>query len=288
MNAFFSWIRSWARDAASSVTDVRFLRRTGHRKAGQAVGHLAMLAVLWTIPVTVLFFLGLRSVVGHVGGILRSDLPPGTVFEMKDGRLTNNLTEPLIFREEDSTVIINSASSTLTLAEGEDGLVVDALGITTQEGGQRDDVSFRGAPDFRVDREGLIERMSRWAPLGLFLGSLFVLVFVFLLGWAGLLVGGLVYGVILWLAFKALRRPQTWRSSFIVAAYATTAAALARFLTQGFEPLSFVPGLVTWLYLAWVAYDAWKEAPSPGGDHGRTEEGGGERRPDQDGPHAAA
>src|SRR5690349_1634211 len=101
MNAFFTWIKQWARTAYEAVTRVEFYRRVGGRKTSEAVGHMAMLAVLWTLPLTILFFIGLRQVAGHLAEGLRNDIPPGTVFELKDGRLTNNLTTPLVFREKD-------------------------------------------------------------------------------------------------------------------------------------------------------------------------------------------
>lgn len=278
MKAFFAWIRQWVKTAFEASTRVEFYRSAGARKTGEAIGHLAMLTVLWTLPLTVLFFGGLRQVTTRVAEGIRSDIPPGTVFEMKGGNLSNNLQEPLIFREDDDVIIVNTASSTLSLAEGEDGLVVSASGITQRDGARGETVSFKDIPDFKVDREGLMERIARWAPLALFLTALFVLIFVFLMFWAGILLNALMHGLVLWLLLKVIKRPCPWREAFVLAAYAATASVALRLVVQGFEPLSALPNVVYWGFIAWIAYDAYK-----GGVHERKQTSAEADRPHAEG-----
>lgn len=262
MKAFFAWIRQWAKTAVEASTRIEFYRRRD-RKLGDATGHLAMLAVLWTLPLSILFFVGLRQVSSRIAEGLRSDIPPGTVFEMKDGRLSNNLAEPFVFREKGAVVIINAASSTLGLAEGEDGVVISADGIVMRDMGRDDATSFQDAPAFSVSREELMEKIGRWAPLALFLASLFTLIFMFLSFWVGILLNALLHGFALWLMLKVIKRPRAWREAFIMSAYAATASVVLRLAVQGFQPLAALPDIVYWGFIAWIAYDSYKK----GGPH---------------------
>ncbi|HTK60599.1 MAG TPA: DUF1189 family protein [Candidatus Baltobacteraceae bacterium] len=266
MNAFFNWIAQWARTAYEAATRIGFYRRVGSRKTGEAFGHLAMLAVLWTLPITVLFFMGLRLATGRLVEGLRSDIPPGTVFEMKKGHLTNNLQAPLVFHEADAVVIINTATTTLALKEGENGVVIDGEAIVQQDGPKRETTSFHDLPDFRFGREELMEKIVRWAPFALFIVSLLVLIFAFLAFWVGIILNALLHGFALWLLLKLIKRPRPWREAFVAAAYAATASTLLRLAVQGIGPLAALPDIVYWGYVAWIAYDAYK-----GGPHERKE-----------------
>jgi len=281
MNAFFTWIKQWGRTAYEAVTRIAFYRRVGERKTGEAVGHMAMLAVLWTFPLTILFFIGLRQVAGHLAEGLRDDIPPGTVFELKDGRLTNNLTTPLIFREKDGVIIVNTATTTLALEEGETGVVIGSEAIVQQDGPKTESVSFKDVPDFRIGREELLDKTARWAPVALFLVSLLVLVFAFLVFWGGFLLNALLHGFVLWLLLKVIKRPRAWREAFVAACYAATASVALRFLVQGVGPISALPDIVYWGFIAWIAYDAYKHgaptAPHTGGTHERKEDAAADR-----------
>lgn len=272
MKAFFAWIAQWGRAAWTAATDVAFYRTAGDRRTGEAVGHLAMFAVLWTLPLTVMFLIALRGVTTHLAQGLREDIPPGTVFEMKDGRFSNNLQDPLVFREEGGAFIMNTASSTLALEEGEDGIVVGPEGIEQVEGARRQVISYDDAPDFRVDREGLMAGLARWAPLALFVGSLIALVFTFLAFWGAFLLNALVHGFALWLLLKVLKRPRPWRASFIAAAYAAGAPIVLGALFPSTGLPGALPDLVYWGYVAWIAYDAYK-----GGAHERKQETAADR-----------
>lgn len=267
MKAFFGWIKHWARTAYEASTSIGFYRRVKERKTGEAFGHMAMLAVVWTLPLTVMFFIGLRQVTSRLAEGLRTDIPPGTVFEMKDGRLTNNLQAPLVFRERDAVVIVNTATTTLGLAEGEDGIVIDSESIVQQDGAKRETVSFHDAPEFKIGREELLEKIARWAPLALFLGALFVLIFMFLAFWVGIILNALLHGFALWLLFKVVKRPRPWREAFVASAYAATASVILRMVVHDSGPFAVLPDIVYWGFIAWIAYDAYK-----GGSHERKEE----------------
>ena len=266
MKAFIAWITQWARTAYEAATRVEFYRRLETRRTGEAVGHLAMFAVLWTVPLSVMFFIGLRQVSNRMAEGLRNDIPAGTVFEMKDGHLSNNLEEPLVFRGKDATVIVNAASSTLSLEEGEDGLVFGGDAIYQQDGDKHETMNFRNAPDFKVSREELMEKIARWAPLALFVGSFLTLIFMFLTFWAGFLLNALLHGFTLWLLLKVLKRPRPWRASFAAAAYAASAPIVLNLAFSGVPQAQALPDIAYWAYIAWIAYDAYK-----GGTHERKE-----------------
>jgi len=272
MKPFFAWIKRWYRTAVEASTRVEFYRSAGGRKTGEAIGHLAMLAVLWTLPLSVMFFLGLRQASMRLSAGLRDDIPPGTVFEMKNGHLENNLVEPLVFRGEDGVFIVNTASSTLALEAGETGVVINPDGIEQQDDVRGETMDFKKVPDFRVDREGLMGRIARWAPLALFVASLLALASLFLTFWAGLILSALMHGFTLWLLLKLIKRQRPWREAFIVASYAATASVVLSVATMGLKGLSGATDIVYWAYIAWIAYDAYK-----GGAHERKEEAAGDR-----------
>lgn len=276
MKSSLAWLKQWARTAVQAATRVEFYREASSRRTGEAVGHLAMLAVVWTLPLTVMFFSGLREVTARLAAGLRDDIPAGTVFEMKDGRLSNNLAEPLVYRAEDGAIIVNTASSTLGLKEGEDGIVIGAEGVEQRDGDRVETLSYADAPDFSVSRETLMKKISRWGPLALFLASLFVLVFMFLTFWSGILLNALLHGFALWLLLKVIRRERKWREAFVLGAYAATAPALLKMAFQGIGGWpAALPDVAYWAFIAWIAYDAYRRGaavPPKGGSHERKEE----------------
>ena len=271
MKAFFAWMKQWARTGYEAVTRVAFYRRLEARKTGEAAGHLAMFAVLWTLPLSVMFFIGLRQVSNRLAEGLRSGIPAGSVFEMKDGTLTSNLREPLRFSEGTAIVVLDAATATSALppyAEGAiDTIVIGSDGITERTGDHDARfTSFKNAPNFKVSREELMEKIARWAPLTLFIGSLLTLVVMFLAFWGGFLLNALLHGFTLWLLLKVIKRPRPWRESFVAAAYAATAPIVLNLALSGFERFRAVPDIAYWAFIAWIAYDAYK-----GGTHERKE-----------------
>jgi hypothetical protein len=93
-----------------------------------------------------------------------------------------------------------------------------------------------------------------------------MLVFMILIFWSGIIVNAALHGFVLWLILKALKRPRSWRESFVIAAYAATASVLADIVLLGVQRLSSLPGLFYWAFILWIAYDAYK-----GGSHERKE-----------------
>jgi hypothetical protein len=265
MRAFFAWVRQWFRDASTAAIRPSSLRVFGGRGVGAALGHLAMLTlVFWVLPFSVTFFDGARHGITALDDGLRTRVPPGAVFELKDGKLSTNLQEPLVVRNGDFALIVNTASSTMDLSATETGIVVMPDGVYQQDGVRRESISFSGAPPFRMSREDIRENIARWAPLVLFLGSLMVLLVVFtilLLGFIGSAVG---HAFALWLALKIWKRSWHWKRAFVTTAYAATGPiVLASLLTLGDTDFSLVPTLLYWGLLAWILYDAVRSAPAP-------------------------
>lgn len=266
MRAFLAWIKQWFRDASLAATRPTSLRAFGERRVGAALAHLAMLTlVFWVMPFSVTFFEGARQGIVALDQGLHTRVPAGAVFELKDGKLSNNLPNPLIVRNPDFTIIVNTASSTLDLSATETGVVVTSDGVLQQDGARRESVSFASAPPFRVSREEIMASLARWAPLALFAGSLFVLALVFsllLLGFFGSAAG---HALALWLALKIWKRPWHWKRAFVTAAYAATGPiVLQALLTLVDASFGFVSGLLYWGLIVWILIDHVRSAPAPG------------------------
>lgn len=283
MRAFFAWMRQWSRDAVAAAFRPSSLRAFADRRPSAALAHLAMLTlVFWVVPFSVNFFDGARQGIAALDQGLKTRVPAGAIFELKDGKLTDNLQDPLIVRNPEFTLIVNTASSTLDLAATETGVVVMPDGVYQQDGVRRESVSFADAPSFRVSREDMQTDIARWAPLVLFLGSLLVLLVVFsilLLGFFGSAVG---HAFALWLALKIWKRPWPWRRVFAASAYAATGPiALQAFLTLGVSEFGFVSTLLYWGLIVWLLYEEIRSsAPGKGGRDERKEESVDRPRPE--------
>lgn len=263
---FLAWIKNWVRTAADASSRIAFYRRIGERKITEAIGHLAMLAaLLWVLPFAVAFFIGMHRGLAVLTDDLRTQVPPGMSVELKNGKLTSNLASPLVLRGKEFTVVFNTATTTLDLAPGETGVVINADGLVQQQGTERDASSFKSAPDFKTTREDLQNGLARWAPLGLFLGSLLALSIVFVVFLSGFIINAALHGLVLLFALKLLKRPWPWRKAFVAAAYASTAPIVLRAVVSfaGQDALGLLPNVLAWAMLAWVAYDAYKQ----GGPH---------------------
>lgn len=269
MRAFFAWLKQWFRDALAAAIRPTSLRAFADRRPGAALAHLAMLTlVFWVLPFSVTFFEGARHGIAALDEGLRTRVPAGAIFELKDGKLSDNLQDPLIVRNSDFTLIVNTASSTQDLSATETGIVVMPDGVYQQDGVRRESMSFASAPPFRMSREDIRTDIARWAPLVLFLGSLLVLLAVFailLLGFFGSAVG---HAFALWLAFKIWKRPWHWKRAFVVSAYAATGPiVLQTLLTFGDTDFSIVSTLLYWGLIAWIFYDTMRSASAPGKGH---------------------
>lgn len=268
MKRLLEGLKRYVRTCVEASTRVSFYRRIEERKVGDAVGHLAVLvAALWIVPLAVEFFLAMRNGLEAFNTGLRTRVPPGTVFEMKDGLLTSTLAGPLVFRDASGlVVIIDAASGTAELAEGEAGLIVHADSLVQKDASGRYEVlPFSQIPDFRVTREEIGEWVGRYAPLVILLASVMII-----LGSAvgfAFAVGGMaaLYGAVVWLAAKIARRPWPYRRAFLVAAYAATVPVTAKALFgfAGFDG-GFVPIALYWILLGAVLYDAAKKRGDEG------------------------
>lgn len=266
MRAFLAWMRQWFRDTGSAATRPASLRGFGGRRLGAALAHLATLAIVfWVLPFSVMFFVGARQGIAALDEGLRTRVPPGTFFELKGGKFTDNLQDPLVVRNPAFTLIVNTASSTLDLGPTENGVVVMQSGIFNQDGTRRESVSFATAPPFRISREDIRTDIARWAPLVLFLGSLVVLLSFFVIILAGFLLSAVLHALALGVALKIWKRPWHWKRAFVTAAYAATGPfILQALLTLADADLSLVTAAYYWALMAWILYDAVRSAPTPG------------------------
>ncbi|MFA5854157.1 MAG: DUF1189 family protein [Patescibacteria group bacterium] len=264
---FFAWLRHWINTAVAAATRTDFYRRLDERKPGEAVAHLALLSVfLWTLPFVIVFFVDASRATKSLMEGLRVHVPAGTIFEMKKGAFSNTLSEPLVFGDKEFKVIVNNASSTLALQEGESGLIVSASGVLQRDPLREQKMSFASAPDFRWTRENMLESIARWTPLALFLGAILMSIAVFGAIWIGFLLSVALHGFVLWLALKIGKRTWPWKRALVASAYAATGPiALNALLSAAGLNLSVISNIWYWLILIWIAYDAiTRSAPAPG------------------------
>lgn len=262
---FFAWLQHWVRTAAAASSRKEFYRRIEERKLGEAVAHLALLTVfLWVVPFLVVFFVDASHAGRALTEGLRARIPAGTVFEMKNGAFTNTLPGPLNFGDKDFAVIVNDASNTAMLKEGENGLVVNATGVLQRNGLRDQTVSFKKVPDFRWTRENMLSAIGRWAPPVLFLGALLLGCLMFAMTWIGFLISAFLHALLFLLVLAIAKRPWPLKRAFIAAAFAATGPILLNaLLSVARLQLGFVPNALYWLILAWIAYDAIKRPPKP-------------------------
>ena len=263
---FFAWLQHWVRTAVAASSRKEFYRRLEERKVGEGIAHLALLSLfLLVLPFIVYFFVDAGRASNIFTENLRSRIPAGTVFEMKDGKFTDTLAEPVVFGDKNFVVRINSATSSLTLAEGENGLLVTSTGITQQDGPKTQTVSFKDAPNFRVTREEILDGIARWMPVVLFVGAIFVSIMMFGITLFGFLFSAAAHALLLFLALKVAKRPWPWKRAFVASAYASTLPiVLNAFVTASGIRLGFLPSLLYWLILIWIAYDVITRSAAPG------------------------
>lgn len=268
MNAFFAWCARWFREALDAVSRPASYREAAARKPGAALAHLAILALLiLVLPASVVFFRSARLGITAVDEGLRTHVPPGTVFSVKDGRFSNTLPGPLVLSDGGVKFIVNDASSTLDLSASETGVVVDATGVTQHFGSRTQRDAFSRTPDFSVTREQLVDGIAHWTPVVLFVGGIAVLLLVFAAGFAWFAASAALGALVFWLALKLFKRPWPWKQAFVVTAYASTGPLVLRMLLSfARTDLDGIPSALYWLLLAWMVYDVVKRSPAPGKD----------------------
>ncbi len=265
MRAFLSWVGGWARDAAAAIARPASLPAFGERSVGAAFAHLAVLALVsWLLPFSAAFFVSAHGSIVAVDEGIRARVPAGAVFELKDGKFSTTLKDPLIVRERGFTLIVEAASGTADLSATETGIVIARDGVYQQDGLRRESVSFATAPPFRASKEELQAAFARWAPLALFVGASFALGIFFAVLLADFLLAAAFHAFALWLALKLWKRPHSWKRTFVVMAYAATGPlvlqALLVFAGTGLGQFS---SLYYWGLTVWVLYAAVR-TPSSG------------------------
>ncbi len=292
---FFAWLRHWIRTAIAASSRPDFYRRLEDRKPGEAVAHLALLSVfLWTLPFLVVFFVEVPRALRHVSDKVLARVPAETVFNMKDGTLTSNLKEPLVFSEDGMVIVIDTATATAALPPYAGGttqtVVVGFDGVMQRTSDHEAKFSsFKKVPNFSMSREKALEEFARWAPLALFLGALLMTFMVFGAMWVSFLLSAALHSLVLWLVLKVVKRAWPWKRVFVAAAYAATAPAILNALLSaaGVNRGGEI-GVLYWLILLWIAYDTYKRgasAPGKGGSDGKQEQTGADR-PHEDGRQA--
>jgi hypothetical protein len=264
MRRFIAWWQRYLKEVLSAAKDVGFYRGVPSRRPWDAVMHLAVLTlVVWTIPFAIAFFMAVRQGFDAFNEGFRGNVPPGTVFEMKQGRLTTTLPEPVVFREEGLAVVINASNTDIGLAEGESGLVVHAdAAVSRDPEGRVETLPFAGMQDFKVTREDVDAWVNSNAVWIIVLAAILTLVGTFLGVVVSAVAVAAVYALFLMLATRVVRRPWGFRASFLVAAYAATLPLLAKavFGWAGVDA-GLIPTGLYWILLGFIVYDAVKSAP---------------------------
>jgi hypothetical protein len=248
------------------MTDLRFFREALLRRASDAVGYLAVLLILtWVIPFSLEFFIAARNLNDAVVSGIRRNIPADTTFTMKDGVFTNDLADPIVIEANGLRFIINSATSSLALADDEIGIAVNRDAIVQREGADRIRIiGYSDFPDFEIDRAEVDGRIAAYGPWVILLVST-VALFVFSLSLAvgfGLYV--LLHGFILSVVLRLAKRPIRYSRAFTVAAYAATLPIVIKAVADWSRTdIGSIPTFLYWLILAFIVYDFRKE-----GTHG--------------------
>ena len=277
MHTFLRWISGFFRTILRCLYDVKAYRGLRHKPLGEAAGYLAvLLAVFAAVPFMVFFFMIVRQTLDAAGTEIRKDVPAGTVFELKKGRLTSDLKAPIVVRSGGDVFIVNDASSTLTLSASDTGIVVTGAGAMMV----KEDVTVEphmidltSAPEARVTKEGMLDWLSGSAPWFVLLLSVLVL-----LAFTGLTavrygLSTALYALVVWLFLKLRKRPMPYKQAWAVSMYAVTGMVI---LGSAFEALGVDGGIIPtayyWIVLAFVAYDLSKQEahhePEGKQDHG--------------------
>ena len=284
MKKFLSWWKTYALTVVASATNVAFYRRVRERKISEAAGYLAVLAaILWVAPFSVSFFLTVRSGLTRFMEGFRATVPPGTVFEMKQGTLASTLEAPIVVRSGKTALIINTATSTLDLSPDETGFAVFSTSISQKaEESRTETMTFAKAPDFKLSKEEMVDDIVGYAKWAVFLISLAAIAGLAVSIAIGTAVSAALHALLLWLLLRLLKRHWHYRDAYIVALYASTVpiAVSALFALAGRDG-GVIPSALYWVLLAFVAYDAWSERgeslPKPGAEHDQRQDPSGDR-----------
>lgn len=260
-----SW-RNYSRTVIRSVTDLRFYREVRHKKVSATIGYLAVLLILfWIIPFSIAFFVGIRKGLDTFVLNLRTAIPLGTEFTMKDQKLTSNLTEPIVIRDQGLSIIVNTASSTLELDEGEVGVVVGSQAIVSKKAPDHfETVGYSTIPDFSISREGLDEWVGKYARWVILLVAVLSITILTVTLGAGYGIYIMAHAFFLWLVLRLLKRPLKYSAAFTITGFAATMPIILRsvFNWSGTDS-GLIPTLLYWVLLAFIIYDAYRNNVKP-------------------------
>ena len=255
------WWKAWFRTVAKSVSNVAFYREVRLKRLSEGAGYMAVLLVLaWMLPFAVSFFLQVRTGLTAFGRGLRTHVPAGTAFEMKKGRLSASLAEPIVIRGDKTAFIFNTADSGLALAPDEVGVVIGPESIVQKSSPDRSKITaFASFPDFKTTKEGIetwLERYARWLVL---LAALVVFsaLAVILAAGTGLMVA--FHAFIFWAILRLLKKHWHYKEACVVALYAATLPVVSRaiFAFAGVEA-GMIPSALYWVLLGFILYDVYR------------------------------
>jgi hypothetical protein len=278
MKTFVHRVSAFLRTSYRSLFDMTFYRGIRHQPLGGAVSYLAVLiAALWLAPLMVGFFVGARQGLDQLRLAVRKHVPPGAVFEFKDGRLSSNLADPIVVQEPNSraVLIVNSASSSLKLADDEFGVAIGAEGLTQKRSpGHSESVSFKSVDDRRFSRGDVEDGIRRYAPWLLLIVALITLVAMSLIlaGWHGAAVFG--FGLAFFLLTRLLKKPMRYPEAVVIAAYAATGPIILKSMMSWTGADSgLIPAAFHWILLGFILYD-WKRGETGNVERHQTSSGG--------------
>lgn len=250
------------RTVLRSVTDIRFFREAREKKVSDAIGYLAVLLILtWLIPFTVQFFVGARAVNEAVVSGVRLHVPADATFTMRGGIFTNDLEEPIDVTQNGLRIIVNSASSALSLSEDEVGIAVNRDAIVQQESRDRVQViGYSDFPDFEFDRakaDDWIAAAGPWIVLIVSVVAIFTFALALAIGFGTYVV---VHAFALSLGLRIMKRPLPYGRAFVVMAYAATFPIIIKALADwSGTDIGSAPTFLYWIILAFILYDFRKE-----------------------------
>lgn len=259
-----------------SVTDLRFFREAREKKPSEAVGYLAVLVILvWIIPFAMVFFSGIRTGLDTAIKSIRQHIPAETKFEIKDGKFTNTLEAPVVIREGQMTFIVNTATSTLELADDETGFMIGQDGLVSKEApSHMESVGYDEFPNFEITRSGVDEWIAKYARWVILLASVVALLFFSIAVAVGYAAYLLFHGFLFWLALKIFKRPLKYAKAFTIAAYAATMPIIVKAVFSWSQvEIGRTATYLYWILLAFIIYDFRKKGSVQNGPESKTEGG---------------
>lgn len=251
-------VRRFFRTVLQALTDIRFFRTAQHHRVSQVLGYLSVLLIVsWLIPFSINFFIGVRSTNDALISGLRHNVPLDAQFILKDGAFTTNLEKPIVLEKNGITFIMNSASSSLALAEDDIGISINRDAIVQREGlDEVRIVNYSEFPEFELDRSGVEKWIVTFGPWIIFLVSVVTIVAFSLITVLGFGAFILLHTFIFSIVMRLFKQPLPYTRAFAIAGYAATIPILLKAAADwSGTNIGAAPTLLYWLLLAFVIYD---------------------------------